>query len=392
MKRLLSLILALLFCLNFIVSCEKEEAPSSSSSEESSSNNQKENQNKMIENPYISYRLSSVSAGFLSALADEETGEMPKHQGRVFVAYQGFADFLNECKPDLQGRYEPDEITPSDFEGYIVYALLIKDNGDIPLNYGKISNSVSKKSGSAKNDYVLLAERDIVDISTTDEAEYKMDFVLIPRGELGIEAGESQAVSQAYNVVGDIDLLYYSHLYITDQETINFDKSVLHYVECSSTNYDDKTYEITNPPSFANEYYSAPISSENHRYMVIHDYESFKNSISGSDEFPSITEETFTDNFVIIVYHFADLREKAGRYYEFNYRINDLENIEDIDFYLYINYQKTNRVFDDNVTQPCLDVVVIPKSSCCGYDPREIEIKLYWGAKKSNTTYYSPFR
>ena len=61
MKRFLSLLLALLFCLSFIVSCEKEEAPSTSESSSRGSSTDPENssvERELIEKNQVSYYYS----------------------------------------------------------------------------------------------------------------------------------------------------------------------------------------------------------------------------------------------------------------------------------------------------------------------------------------------
>ena len=215
MKRILSLILALIFCLSFIVSCEKEEAPSSSSSQSSSSSESSSSRDDsptepeiefLIDNPYTTYEYNSWGLYFKSEMITPEESEDECYKIWTFERYEEYYKFVDDTLVGIEdiGEERIDigsiGVKESDFETHIVLGLYCVS--DYPMMFGKISSHIGlMKNPNGK--YILLAE-------TTDylapvtpggvSPADKIIFVLIPKAEL-----------RAQNVE-KIDVMLYIHV------------------------------------------------------------------------------------------------------------------------------------------------------------------------------------
>ena len=127
MKRILSLILALLLCCGFIVSCEKEEAPlesesSSSSSTESSSSSSESSSSSSVESSSSSSTESSSSSSESSSSAIDNSQKQPEILNNVtpeyFNAYTAYINFY---------RFNVEEgvTIVSTYEEYLKYLFLM---------------------------------------------------------------------------------------------------------------------------------------------------------------------------------------------------------------------------------------------------------------------------
>ena len=133
MKRLLSLILALLFCLSFIVSCEKEEAPSSSSSEKTDENlGLIMTEGKVDYYPHISYEVKNLATSQIKmALSKEELSSI----------LQGFG---------INAEIGVEKIPSQNFENCYIFVLA-----------NKYVNPLKGYRSVAKTDegYLIIADR-----------------------------------------------------------------------------------------------------------------------------------------------------------------------------------------------------------------------------------------
>ena len=215
MKRLLSLILALLFCLSFIVSCEKEEAPStsepSSSSEEPTSTGPVEETPSggeaptepevefIIDNPYTTYEYSSWGPYFFWDMVSSDEED----EGYKIWTFESYEEYYNFVDDTLVGKEESGDvmididsigIKSSDFETHILLGLFYKSNK--PLIFGEIG----RLSGG---ECVLLAETTYTRTTgpvLPTEPKAKINFVLIPKAELRTEN------------VDKINVMLYTHI------------------------------------------------------------------------------------------------------------------------------------------------------------------------------------
>ena len=119
MKRILSLVLALLLCCGFIVSCEKEEAPLES---ESSSSSSESSSSSSVESSSSSSTESSSSSSESSSSAIDNSQKQPEILNNVtpeyFNAYTAYIDFY---------RFNVEEgvTIVSTYEEYLKYLFLM---------------------------------------------------------------------------------------------------------------------------------------------------------------------------------------------------------------------------------------------------------------------------
>ena len=207
MKKFLSLLLALLLCLSFIVSCEKEEAPSSSlnSSSESSSNipsssgesSSSEPIQEPTSEPSSSSDVSSSESSFDKLTYDNgfPVFERPKDeyavhniQGKqglshmlydrwIINDYESFSDFLLE----KTGLTMFDNITKDTFDENFVVAIYRNDDMRITKNYSY--SNLKNKNGEwfLTFEYTIYYTIDIPDVVSSSNS---FDLVVIPRSEL----------------------------------------------------------------------------------------------------------------------------------------------------------------------------------------------------------------
>ena len=203
MKRLLSLILALLFCLSFIVSCEKEDAPSTS--EPSSSSEEPDLKppisrpavKSMIDEKYQKYVIQDINDEFLLDLRQSQMENGLKSW--TFTGFNEYAEFINECT--TQGSVGVAErITSDDFENNIVYALL---HNYVSPSYGRLYMTYDEYES-----YIMMAESIITvpQFGLDFDAPYKIDLVLVPKSALFSDNVKS------------IDVLWYIHRYFEQDE------------------------------------------------------------------------------------------------------------------------------------------------------------------------------
>ena len=227
MKKLLSLILALLFCLSFIVSCEKEDAPStsepSSSSEEPTSTGPVEETPSggeaptepevefIIDNPYTTYEYSSWGPYFFWDMVSSDE-EDEGYKIWTFESYEEYYNFVDDTLIGIEEEIGAERIDidsigvkESDFEKHIVLGLYYAPK--YPIIFGEVSGHIGLiKEPNGK--YILLAE-------TTDylapvtpggvSPADKIIFVLIPKAEVRAQSADK------------IDVMLY--IYVKDART-----------------------------------------------------------------------------------------------------------------------------------------------------------------------------
>ncbi len=362
MKRLLSLILALLFCLSVIVSCEKEEAPSTS---EPSSSSGIAAPKSMIDEPYASYRIQTVSEELENNLVDDETSENFKFKGVTFDDFNEFNSFRKEFFANTaEDSSIIFEINESDFEGNIVYALLLRDGDNEPFKYGNIVNDTTTDINDERISYIMLAERDLK-LNPEETSTVKLDIILVPKDELVMS-----------KEVEKIDLLICSHIYLNDEGTESFVETTPQYIT-SSLYFRTKQELNVSPRPELHIYESYNVQSKtiigaysSHTLMVINDYEQFQDFLTSyidvSNAIP-ITEDTFSSNFVLAVFRVGDIRKTAP------YRYCDFQKTAENKYKLCLEFNTYSKVYDDNVPPPSYDLVVIPRQKC-ETSPADIEI------------------
>ena len=377
MKKLLSLILSLILCLGFIVSCEKEEAISSSnesSSQENATNEENTHKiNLMIDEEYKSYTINSLKTEFLIELDNFAT---PGKLNWIFTNFDDFSAFKEKCS-----SYSFEEICESELEDCIVYAYLHKrSDGQSRPRYGRLS-TVPTYTYDIRG-YVLIAE-DYAVITESGEnsfespivtpfptSQYVIDIVLIPKSDL--KSGE----------IGFIDLMDCHYVYYEStketQTSVNYiayspflSKAPLN--EPSSYGKWERIEGVVTPDYFeAYENHSASDGyfHENKKgnekafgsYSELFEYlpESCRNI------FNVITEETFEQNFVVLLNE-GDLFENQDVYY------TDFK--EEKGCYTITRNLITPNFESETEEYKGISFCVIPRDKC-NVDPSTIEIKI----------------
>ena len=209
MKKLISLILCLLLCFTFIVSCEKEEKSSSSSSEESSTSEvpsvQPPKFPSMIENAYTTYRLEKLSNSFEREHL-RTTSDFFVYKNWLFKDFNSYIEFFNTYATDRwsEGSFLPEQITADTFKDYVILAVVFQHDSSIKeLKYGCLYNYAIRNSTSPRDEYLLVAEKTSVLSSVTPDGlpPYEIDLVLIPRSDI------------TGNDINAVDVLMYSNSY-----------------------------------------------------------------------------------------------------------------------------------------------------------------------------------
>ncbi|MBQ7412117.1 MAG: hypothetical protein IJW10_04345 [Clostridia bacterium] len=170
MKRLLSLILALLFCLSFIVSCEKEESPStsepSSSSEEPGSSGKLSYDDRGLpifpapKDAYTYYNVYEKNFAFAEC-----------YDTWVFNDYGSYCGFISQYA-------SIGDITEDMLNDYFLVVVYRAENIYATENYS-YSNF-----NRINNEYILILEYTSYEIPYEDkEVPTRFDIVLIPRSE-----------------------------------------------------------------------------------------------------------------------------------------------------------------------------------------------------------------
>ena len=211
MKKLISLILCLLLCFTFIVSCENEEAPSSSSSEESSTSEvpsvQPPKFPSMIENAYTTYTVDTISNSFGGEHLWRNNG--PSYKNWLFKDFNSYIEFFNTYATDRwsEGSFLPEQITADTFKDYVILAVVFQHNNYVSeRKYGCLCGYVMIGSPSSRDEYLLVAEELAIYNSKWIETAmppYKIDLVLIPRSDI------------TGNDINAVDVLMYSNSYET---------------------------------------------------------------------------------------------------------------------------------------------------------------------------------
>ena len=355
MKRILSLILALLLCCGFVVSCEKEETPSES--ESSSSNTLPK---EVITNEgYVAYRYNEVDESLEYNFESHKSSGEIEYKGVAFTYFKSFddfrKDFLNVNSADASKIFD---ISKVDFEEYIIYALLLKDSQSKPLKYGNISDTAL--TGSSAN-FMLYAERQIIK-STTDEngaLSSKLDIVLIPKSEFKTD-----------KIVENIDLTIYSHVFLSNEEAYIFSKTVPQYVSCSVC-FEKRTNAHVLPDSLSGIYesYNCKASEEDLRFFFesataidnYKDLQTFFNWWIDEGETNPFDEATFQDNLIIAVLRLGNIVQTEGYYYT---EFQKTENGYRIKLNIPLNGDDSQLYYADIPLSPSFDFVVIPRSLC----------------------------
>ena len=178
MKRILSLILALIFCLSFVVSCENEEAPSSTptsssepSQEESSSSSSLSSQEPNEEEMSAGNRFEHY--GVLSTVEEETAIEVITSYEELVAFVQGKELYLIN-KNDAEKRLEFDPAVLKDnFKDSFVLA--------VPQGFEKYEDIYYE--GIEKLDsgeYLITAVVTTNFDQLLDPETYNFDFVIVP--------------------------------------------------------------------------------------------------------------------------------------------------------------------------------------------------------------------
>ena len=370
MKRLLSLILALIICLSFIVSCEKEEAPSTStSSEEPTSTGPDEevpsatNINSLINEEYTSYSIKLDNTRFLQEI--EEDSIEPERKHWIFKSFDEFSKFKEKST-----LTKVDEIAESTFEDNIVYAFLYQHKLNNKTKYGNI-NECANYSFANLRGYIMLAERSVCYPSVNDATSppYVLDLVLIPKSKVDVD-------KLAY-----IDLNYYVHYSYT---SANNTGTFVEYIPFTPVLSKEPVAEPSPSEEWANvtgtvtpEYFDAYTNysaTDGYFHMcndsgtVISSYEELLEHLPDKKKIIDvITNETFVDNFVVLLsvgdymyenqdIYYTDFKKENG-YYTLT------QSIISPNFYSPLEYYKG------------ISFCVIPRSECED-DPSTIELKI----------------
>ena len=171
MKKFLSLLLALLLCLSFIVSCEKEEAPStsepSSSSEEPTSSGKLSYDDKglpIFPTPVNTYTHFTVTK------TDSAKIDADCYDTWVFNDYGSYCSFISQYA-------SIGEITEDMLNEHFLVVVYRQDDIRWTENYSYHSFEAGEKRS------LILEYTDYGTEHTDDDYFFHFDVVLVPRSE-----------------------------------------------------------------------------------------------------------------------------------------------------------------------------------------------------------------
>ena len=168
MKRILSLVLALLLCCGFIVSCEKEEAPleseSSSSSSESSSSSSVESSSSSSTESSSSSSESSSSSSVESSSSSELLSD-----GKLTYDDRGFPVFFSP--PNAYTYYNVTEKEKADSAGEC-YDTWVFDNYEAYCSFISQYASIGEITEDMLNEHFLVVVYRREDIRWTENYSY----------------------------------------------------------------------------------------------------------------------------------------------------------------------------------------------------------------------------
>ena len=167
MKKFLSLLLALLFCLSFIVSCEKEEEPSSSSEVPTSSGELSYDDRGLpiFPAPANAYTHYNVTEKENAPLAGEP------YDTWVFDNYEAYCGFISQYAPI--GDITEDMLDDS-------FIVVVYRREDIRWTENYSYHNFFKEGEKCS---LILEYTDYGTEHTDDEYFFSFDIVLVPRSE-----------------------------------------------------------------------------------------------------------------------------------------------------------------------------------------------------------------
>lgn len=212
MKRFLALILALLVCVSFLVSCNKEEEQGSSGLSTSS-----DEQNKgvdveyMIGEPYQFYISKYISFDLLLDVSADPYFDNG-YRMWTLTTYEEYRNFFERTISDAPNKSELEsDIKSEDLDENVVVALYCVESAEI--RFGKVS---PKRHAWIRDDgeYIMMAER-TYRVKPYDGSEpitgilavpaSRLYYILVPRSDMKAEKIKS------------IDIICYSHTAYPDR-------------------------------------------------------------------------------------------------------------------------------------------------------------------------------
>ena len=190
MRKFLLMILSLMACLSFIVSCDKNVF---SSNKESISSSAVDDSDKkpVIDEEYTTYHIEIEDTDFLQEIKKDSSEIERQHW--IFKDFNDFCEFEEKL---VQTKI--DEITVETFEENVVYLFLYRHEANNKVKYGNINVCANYTTTDMKG-YIMLAEKNVCYTSINSGASlpYVLDLVLVPKSKVDVD-------NIAY-----IDLIYY---------------------------------------------------------------------------------------------------------------------------------------------------------------------------------------
>ena len=295
MKRLLALILSLLFCFSLLVSCNEEEG---SSSQESTM----PDIDFVIDEPYRKYSIESLSLEFQKEHLDCYDDELGISYG--FGYRMWIIDTFEELSSFMEHESEMiiREITSDDFKTHFVYAYAYKATSKKEQSYGLFTRLEAREG--QKQSYSITSESVGVikapsSSGASPTAKYFMDVVLVPR-----------ANDYSSESVGEIQKIHYEHSYYKDDvSSYKTYASTKPYVDGSTAKQGANQAESPDTENGAYRKYDLVLKNEASikpmfyfdgydNYML---YERIMDYGVVAERTNEITEETFQDNFVLLI-------------------------------------------------------------------------------------------
>ena len=202
MKKLLALLLSLLLCLSFVVSCGVYEDESSSSSDESccisytstESSSEELSSSSSDESCCISYTSTESSSEELSSSEKEDTQQIyptPSDAYKTYMAKQAYGALntvgkltvlvdYNSYKELMQKEIfleEISEITAETFESNFIIVLYNNRIGKIDMDQNPFYRNLRKENDL----YVINYEYTYTNAPTYSGSNYEFYFIVIPK-------------------------------------------------------------------------------------------------------------------------------------------------------------------------------------------------------------------